>query len=133
VVFLNRTYRHFLILGASDYKKLKRKKVEKTADSPKSGTSWVTIRALLTLAWRQGVVRKTRFQFWINLFSLLRQYPNVVTSYLSVCAQGEHFLEYRQIVRDQIEAQLELYLANRPVEQESAEASVLEPEKVLRT
>jgi radical SAM superfamily enzyme YgiQ (UPF0313 family) len=132
LVFLNRTYRHFLILGESDYKKLKRKRVEPSAGSPKSGTSWVTIRALLTLAWRQGVVRKTRFQFWINLFSLLKRYPNVVTSYLSVCAQGEHFLEYRQIVRDQIEAQLELYLANKPVESEPFKAVVLEPEKALK-
>jgi hypothetical protein len=45
----------------------------------------------------------------------MKRYPNVVTSYLSVCAQGEHFLEYRSIVREQIEAQLADYLANPPV------------------
>jgi hypothetical protein len=109
LVFLNRTYRHFLILGESQYKRIKR---EPTGEKKK--TDLVAIKALLILAWRQGVVRKTRFQFWINLFDLMKRYPNVVTSYLSVCAQGEHFLEYRSIVREQIESQLADYLANPP-------------------
>jgi hypothetical protein len=34
-----------------------------------------------------------------------------VSSYLGVCAQIEHFLEYRQIVKEQIEAQLAEFLA----------------------
>ena len=45
----------------------------------------------------------------------MKRYPNVVTSYLSVCAQGEHFLEYRSIVREQIEAQIADYLAHPPI------------------
>jgi hypothetical protein len=110
LVFLNRTYRHFLILGESPYKRIKREKTDQ-----KKRTDWTAIKALLILCWRQGFVRKTRFQFWINLFDLMKRYPNVVTSYLSVCAQGEHFLEYRSIVREQIEAQLADYLANPPV------------------
>ncbi|MEI6063662.1 MAG: radical SAM protein [Pseudanabaena sp. ELA748] len=109
LVFLNRTYRHFLILGESPYKRIKREKTDQ-----KKKTDWVGIRALLTLCWRQGVVRKTRFQFWINLFDLMKRYPNVVISYLSVCSQAEHFLEYRLIVREQIESQLAAYLANPP-------------------
>jgi hypothetical protein len=32
-----------------------------------------------------------------------------VPSYLTVCAQIEHFLEYRQIVKEQIEEQLAVY------------------------
>jgi hypothetical protein len=112
MVFLNRTYRHFLILGESPYKSLKREKTNE-----KKRTEWTAIRALLILAWRQGFVRKTRFQFWINLFDLMKRYPNVVISYLSVCSQAEHFLEYREIVRQQIEAQLADYLANPPIVQ----------------
>jgi hypothetical protein len=72
--------------------------------------SWVNIRALLTLCWRQGVVRETRWQFWANLLGILRHNPKVWEPYLGVCALGEHFLEYRQIVKDQIEAQLQAYL-----------------------
>ncbi|WP_334729623.1 hypothetical protein [Nostoc sp.] len=33
-----------------------------------------------------------------------------MSSYLAVCAQIEHFLEYRQIVRDEIEAQVAEFL-----------------------
>ncbi|HEY9618638.1 MAG TPA: DUF4070 domain-containing protein, partial [Microcoleaceae cyanobacterium] len=73
--------------------------------------SWVSIRALLTVCWRQGVVRKTRWKFWLNLIGILRHNPAVWQHYLAICALGEHFLEYRQIVRDQIETQLADYLA----------------------
>jgi hypothetical protein len=62
--------------------------------------------------WRQGVKRKTRWKFWHHLFSILRRNPAVWDHYLTVCAHNEHFLEYRQIVRDEIEAQLAEFLAN---------------------
>jgi len=72
--------------------------------------NWVTIRALLIICWRQGVVRNTRWQFWRNLFNMLRHNPGGVSSYLAVCAQIEHFVEYREIVREQIEAQVAKFL-----------------------
>jgi hypothetical protein len=34
----------------------------------------------------------------------------VAANYVSVCAQAEHFLDFRQIVRANIEAQLAAYL-----------------------
>jgi hypothetical protein len=36
--------------------------------------------------------------------------PGGVSSYLGVCAQIEHFLEYRGIVRKEIQAQVEEFL-----------------------
>jgi radical SAM superfamily enzyme YgiQ (UPF0313 family) len=96
--YLDRTYRHFLKLGAPK------------CPSRVREVSWVNIRALLTLCWRQGVVRKTRWQFWANLVGILRHNPKVWEPYLGICALGEHFLEYRQIVKDQIEVQLQAYL-----------------------
>jgi radical SAM superfamily enzyme YgiQ (UPF0313 family) len=102
VRFLDRAYRHYRILGEATYPK-KRK-----SSKP---VNWVTLRALLTICWRQGVLRQTRWQFWRNLFSMYRHNPGGVSSYLSVCAQIEHFLEYRQIVKDQIEAQVAEFLA----------------------
>lgn len=99
LVYLNRTYRHFCKLGAPRHKHTLRK------------MDWVTIRALLTICWRQGVVRKTRWQFWWNWIRILRNNPQVWTHYFSTCALSEHFLEYRQIVREQIEAQLARSLA----------------------
>ncbi len=96
--YLDRTYRHFMELGLPRHQ-------------GKGSLSWKSIRALLILVWRQGIVRETRFMFWHHLFSLLRHRSVVVTPYLTACACFEHFLEYRQIVREQITAQLEVYLA----------------------
>jgi radical SAM superfamily enzyme YgiQ (UPF0313 family) len=96
--YLDRTYRHFLKLGAPKCRSRVRE------------VSWVNVKALLTLCWRQGIVRKTRWQFWANLIGILRHNPKVWEPYLGICALGEHFLEYRQIVKDQIEVQLQAYL-----------------------
>ncbi len=97
LVYLERTYQHFLKLGAPK------------CPSKVRQVNWVNVRALLTLCWRQGVVRKTRFRFWMCLFGILRHNPKVWEPYLGICALGEHFLEYRAIVRTQIEAQLQVH------------------------
>jgi radical SAM superfamily enzyme YgiQ (UPF0313 family) len=100
--FLDRTYRHFRILGEATY--------PKKGKAAKKKLNWVVIRALLIICWRQGVLRKTRWQFWRNLFNMYRYNPGGVSSYLSTCAQIEHFLDYREIVKEQIEAQLAEFL-----------------------
>jgi len=90
------------------------------------------LRALLTVVWRQGFKRSTRWKFWHHLFSILKRNPAVWDHYLTVCAHNEHFLEYRQIVRDEIEAQLAEFLANEsqtvyqePVSVEEKEVQVV--------
>jgi len=102
LVMLNRTYRHFLILAAG--RRQHRQHRTKSAGTPE--ISWTVLRAVGILCWRQGIVRKTRLRFWLNLISLLRQYPEVVLNYLVVCAQAEHFIDFRQTVRQQITEQL---------------------------
>ena len=109
--FLDRAYRHYRLLGEATYPK-KGKRFRKQVN-------WVMLRALLTICWRQGVLRSTRWQFWRNLLSMYYHNPGGVSSYLSVCAQIEHFLEYRQIVRNEIEAQLVEFLAYRAKTKES--------------
>ncbi len=99
--FLDRAYRHYRILGEATYPK--KGKAKKPVD-------WVILRALLTICWRQGVWRETRWQFWRNLWNMARYNPGGLSSYLSVCAQIEHFLEYRQIVRQEIEEQVNQFL-----------------------
>ena len=113
--FLDRTYRHFRILGEATY--------PKKGKSAKKKVDWIAVRALLTIVWRQGVWRDTRWQFWRNLWNMYRYNPGGISSYLSVCAQIEHFVEYRQIVRREIEAQLAEFLA------EEARLQALEPEQ----
>jgi radical SAM superfamily enzyme YgiQ (UPF0313 family) len=98
--YLQRTYRHFIKLGAP------------RCSAPMRPVSWVNLRALLTICWRQGMMRRTRWQFWLNLIGILRHNPKVWEHYLSVCALYEHFGEYREIVKTQIEGQLAEYLAH---------------------
>lgn len=97
--YLDRVYRHFLMLGAPRCK------------PPAKLPSWIDLRALLTVCWRQGIKRNTRWMFWHHLVGILRKNPGVFEHYLAVCAHNEHFLEYRQIVKDEIEAQLQEFFA----------------------
>ncbi len=97
--FLDRTYRHYLTLGEATY--------PDKGEGRKKAFSWLVIRALLIICWRQGFVRSTRWQFWRNLWSMYKLNPGGVSSYLVTCAQIEHFLEYRDIVRKEIQAQVE--------------------------
>jgi radical SAM superfamily enzyme YgiQ (UPF0313 family) len=109
--FLDRTYRHFLMLGAPKCK------------VPGKFPSLVDLKALAIVVWRQGIKRNTRWKFWHHLFSIIKRNPAVWDHYLTVCAHNEHFLEYRQIVRDEIEGQLAEFLAHQSqqvVREESA-------------
>jgi radical SAM superfamily enzyme YgiQ (UPF0313 family) len=105
--FLDRTYRHYRILGTApchNNPKKKRKKEKKPLDLR-------SLRAFLIICWRQGIVRKTRWKFWLYLVNMYRYNRGGIGSYLSVCAQIEHFLEYREIIKQEIEAQLGEFLA----------------------
>jgi radical SAM superfamily enzyme YgiQ (UPF0313 family) len=97
--YLARVYRHFLEMKPKPHKK-KFKLPE-----------LVEVRAMFIIAWRQGIKRSTRFQFWRQLFSIVQHNPKVFQHYLVNCAHLEHFMEYRQIVRDEINIQLDAYLA----------------------
>ncbi|MDV3000914.1 MAG: Hopanoid C-2 methylase [Chroococcopsis gigantea SAG 12.99] len=101
--FLDRTYRHYRILGQATY--------PDKGKGRKKPIEWVTIRALLTICWRQGCLRSTRWQFWRNLWNMWRYNRGGISSYLVICAQIEHFLEYRVIVKREIEAQVAEFLA----------------------
>ncbi|WP_199247251.1 B12-binding domain-containing radical SAM protein [[Phormidium] sp. ETS-05] len=97
--FLDRVYNHFLIMGPP------RNRVRRRS------INWKTIRALAIIFWRQGVLRETRWKFWIYLYNIIKHNPKVWDHYISICAYFEHFYEYRQIVRNQIETQLAEFLA----------------------
>jgi radical SAM superfamily enzyme YgiQ (UPF0313 family) len=106
LIVLNRTFRHFLMLGEAQ----KRNYGNRTKSAGAPEINWITIRAFFIILWRQGVVRKTRLRFWINLAIILWRYPAVAANYVSVCAQAEHFIDFRQLVRRNIEAQLAAYI-----------------------
>ena len=104
--FMDRTYRHYRILGEAPCHKKPRKKRHS-----KKKIEWREFRALVLLLILQGVVRKTRIAFWRYIWQMYQHNPGGVASYLNVCAQIEHFLEYRRIVKEQINLQLNTFLA----------------------
>ena len=98
VKYLDRVFRHYMLLKEGKYPK-KGRQIGKRLN-------WTSIRAFLVICWRQGLVRETRLQFWRNLYRMYRFNPRGIGSYLSTCAHAEHFLGYRQRVREQIAVQL---------------------------
>ena len=122
--FLDRTYRHYRILGEAPCHKNPKKRKNKA----KKQFDWWTIRALLVICWRQGILRKTRFSFWVYLLQMIRHNPGGVVSYLTVCAQAEHFLEYREIVKENIETQMVEYKEQKA--QQQARDKALQTAKV---
>ena len=99
VKYLDRTYRCFLMMGGPSWTR------------PAKMPELVIVKAFLIIIWRQGIKRETRWKFWHHLFGIIKHNPRALEHYLSACAHIEHFFEYRQIVRDQIESQLAEYLA----------------------
>ena len=91
VAYLDRTYRGFQVLPEPRVK-------------PRFQVSWVELRALAILCWRQGIVRPTRGRFWRHLASLLIRRPRLAAYYLAVCGHYEHFVEYRDLVRAELPA-----------------------------
>lgn len=104
--FLDRTYRCFLNFGTSR---------PNTAFKKRRATklTWKEIKVLLILFWRQGLKPKTRWLFWSYLFSIIKNNPKALFGYIYHCASLEHFLEYRQIVRNQVEDSLNKFLSEQ--------------------
>ena len=101
--YLKRILRYFMKLG-----------LDKRPHFKSSRPSWVSIKALLTICWRQGILAKTRWLFWRNLWQVLQHNSSELESYMTLCAYLEHFTEYRDIVEREINAQLAAYLASKP-------------------
>ncbi|MDJ0648864.1 MAG: DUF4070 domain-containing protein [Xenococcaceae cyanobacterium MO_188.B19] len=110
-VYLDRVFNYFMKLGIPRYYRKRR------MDSK-------SIVALLTICWRQGVVRSTRWKFWYNLSQVVKRSPRLLTSYFIVCSYLEHFTEYRQIVRDKINAQLAAHIATSKEKEEVSKITV---------
>jgi len=106
--YLNRVHRYFLKLGPA--------RVKSAFKFPDP----MVIRALLIICWRQGIKRSTRWAFWHHLIDILISNPRVAEQYLAVCAHNEHFMEYREIVRLQIENQLAAYRQSQALQPPAA-------------
>jgi radical SAM superfamily enzyme YgiQ (UPF0313 family) len=91
--YLKRTFRHFMAMQGD------RPKAIHHIGKPE-------LKLLAALCWRQGVKRSTRYRFWGQLVLVALLKPRLLYDYLSVLGFGEHFFEFRHIVKAQVEAQL---------------------------
>jgi radical SAM superfamily enzyme YgiQ (UPF0313 family) len=106
--YLNRTYRHFRKMAPPRHPgKYKLKGV----------TVWMLLRILLLVFWQQGVVRKTRWQFWWNLGRICWYNPRVTVMYLAICLLINDYIAYHQTLKTQIETQLAQNLAQSQEQQ----------------
>lgn len=78
------------------------------------------IRLFLTICWRQGVVRSTRFRFWWQLAVIALTKPQLLYDYIVTLGAGEHFFTFRHEVKAQLETQLQALQAARSSETESS-------------
>jgi radical SAM superfamily enzyme YgiQ (UPF0313 family) len=101
VNYLTRTYNHFIALSSARSK-------QKIAKKKKPLTKKV-LSGLTTILWRQGIKRSSRWKFWQYLLAIYQKQPGLLLPYLATCAQNEHFLEYREVVKQQIQKQLDNY------------------------
>ncbi len=106
VRYLDRVYRHFMLLRVG--------KFPKKPPSARKKLDCKNLNALLRVVWRQGILRRSRWRFWGHLYQICCRNPGGIGSYLSTCAQFEHFHVYRKLVRTEIEAQIESHLKAPP-------------------
>jgi radical SAM superfamily enzyme YgiQ (UPF0313 family) len=100
--YLDRAYRYFLRLGAA--RRVARPIQTRT---PPLRETLQSLRIFARIAWRQGVVRSTRWRFWHHLVGILRHDRHSLVQYVTACAISEHFLVFRESVRRDIVAQLD--------------------------
>jgi len=62
---------------------------------------------VLVLCWRQGVIRESRWIFWKYLAQICIFAPQVLDEYLWLLMLEEHFLDYKEVVRSQVQKQLD--------------------------
>ncbi len=103
IKYLDRTFRHFMLLKEAKYPKKK--------GYARRKRNLKNLRAMAIVFWRQGFVRKTRTVFWKRLYQMYQLNPGGVSSYLTVCSQAEHLLDYRERVRAEISKQMSKHLA----------------------
>ena len=105
--YMDRVYSYYLKMGAPRWKG--------AATLP----SWIDLRALAIVIWRQGIKRNTRSRFWRYMLSIARKNPAMLEQFLVVLAHNEHFLEYRSIVQREIREQLESLPPEEPSPQKT--------------
>ncbi|MFO5495027.1 MAG: B12-binding domain-containing radical SAM protein [Cuspidothrix sp.] len=111
--YLKRTFKHFMMIEGW------RAKYQRTLTKSE-------IQFLMSICWRQGVLRSTRFVFWQQLITMVRLKPHLLYDYLIALGVGEHFFKFRHEVRVEIESEL----AELQQHEQNKKATILQLETV---
>ena len=123
--YIARVTRYYRKMGRPRWKPLL-----KAAGTARSAPPSLTdLRAFAIVVWRQGLKRNTRWRFWRSLLSIARRNGQNLEPFLQTLAHNEHFLEYRTIVRREIQEQL---AALDAAEAADSTRAVQEPPSLLR-
>jgi hypothetical protein len=98
--FLKRTYNYYLTMRPTRKAMAKQQglviPLGQSQERPPLRRVVFDLNKLIRLSWRQGVVSKTRFQYWKQFFGILRKNPSRFIQYLTTCAMGEDMYEIRR-------------------------------------
>ncbi|MBV9385944.1 MAG: B12-binding domain-containing radical SAM protein [Chroococcidiopsidaceae cyanobacterium CP_BM_ER_R8_30] len=92
--YLKRTFRHFMMMN--DWR-----------GKTKRPITLKELRLFTAVCWRQGVLRSTWLRFWWQLLVIALSKRRLVYDYMTTLGIGEHFFNYRYVVKAQLLAQLE--------------------------
>lgn len=67
---------------------------------------WSEIRGLAIILWRNGVLRPSRWVFWRCLIDMVRKNKPAAPIFLYYIFNYEHFYWFKDVIRDEIRAQL---------------------------
>lgn len=57
---------------------------------------------------RQGFLYSSRWKFWRLFFKALTNFPKRFPNYISLCVMGEHYFEFREVIRTKLQEKLAL-------------------------
>ncbi len=92
--YLERVYNHIVNMGALPYKK---------GFAP---PYFSEVRAVIISIFNHGVRYSGRLNFWKKFLSIVFKYPDRFRQFISACIVAEHYYEYRNTIKDLLEAQL---------------------------
>ena len=95
VFFLQRAFRHFDRMASPKIKK------------PFRPPSRHEVKAVLVSFFRQGIVRPSRFRFWMVVLRGLIRFPERMPGLISTCIKGEHFFDYRETIATALKRRLQ--------------------------
>jgi radical SAM superfamily enzyme YgiQ (UPF0313 family) len=101
--YLTRAYQHFLLLGQAA---CHQKKAQPLKIKLNKKRNFLIFKGLVIILLRHGIWGEGRTVFWKYLWGIWRKNPGGLIGYLTLVAQLEHFLDYRQTIKTEILRQL---------------------------